>query len=246
MKFLKIICLVASIFLIKAFADCLLPEEEISAIRGKEIVLIDTYKAFDGLMPVRGCILKVVEGDTGKEVIGWTKSQFLCDLKKNSRTHVKRILECCDGNGDKTCDVHSLPFFGIVGRKVNGRSFEPITKEEAIAINAPVSSGNLTSRLYVTSEPMGAEVFVDEQLRGISPASIEIPAKIDQFNLRVTKSGYLTTKLVVDRTMILGEKIHLKLEKCYEMDRVGRCVYCTEPLRQGVCGHGCTEGLPCK
>lgn len=66
--------------------------------------------------------------------------------------------------------------------------------------SATIFSGN-TQAISIDSEPAGAKVYVDGQLRGSTPMSIMMDKKLSSTDIRVQKDGYVDVNVPLKKQL---------------------------------------------
>lgn len=66
--------------------------------------------------------------------------------------------------------------------------------------SATIFSGTNQS-IAIDSEPSGAKVYVDGQLRGVTPMSIMMNKSVSSHDIRVQKEGYVDINVPMKKTM---------------------------------------------
>ncbi len=117
-----------------------------------------------------------------------------CSNRSSANTEMKKTIEVSGSASSDTMPMETIPFT----TPVPGYS-APATQGTAVpAVPAPpttapvISPGDMapgTGTLSVITTPAGAQVYVDDTLRGVSPARIPDLAT-GQHTLRLEKSGY--------------------------------------------------------
>jgi len=117
-------------------------------------------------------------------------------------------------NVSKAVLIRAAILLALVSAFWIGLNLLPVSEmPQSPVLTAPLKSPipNNTGTANFLIDPSGAEVFVDGNLKGISPLVISLPA--GSHEIRILKSGYDTLEATIDLPTGGSVPIELKLEK---------------------------------
>lgn len=102
--------------------------------------------------------------------------------------------------------------------------------------------------VMVTSDPLGAEVLIDGQLKGVTPLKVDYSGTQKDVRLEVRKPGYLTQSVVATRTLETLAILNCVNLLCWGVDALTGAMWRFEPaeiqVRLSPLGPGAAPAPP--